>query len=233
MSAVSVSLNPVLREACDDTRFARRLAQDDLHHLTQENRDLRTRNESLSDHLHQQLLQLQQQLREASRLQSHLDMVEMMQSFMGLGHSRAWVIPTAAGSMPTGLRVMPPCCFLPCPASLAPTVLPRPASLAPTALPPLTIPTLTVLPHPTMLASTHLCIAVVHPLCTRLLSRMLSTTTGVPRPLRDLTHPPQLSRALPFCLRVLQRPMHGTRCHTCLSSLRSASSHSRPDILLP
>ncbi|OJT05798.1 hypothetical protein TRAPUB_3352, partial [Trametes pubescens] len=47
MSAVSASLNPALREARDDTRFARRLAQDDLHHLTQENRDLRTRNESL------------------------------------------------------------------------------------------------------------------------------------------------------------------------------------------
>ncbi len=87
MSAVSASLNPALREARDDTRFARRLAQDDLHRLTQENRDLRTRNESLSDRLHQQSLQLQQQLTEASRLQSRLDMVEMMQSFMGSGRS--------------------------------------------------------------------------------------------------------------------------------------------------
>lgn len=48
MSAALVSLNPALQEAHDGTRFAHHLAQDNLHHLTQENRNLRARNESLS-----------------------------------------------------------------------------------------------------------------------------------------------------------------------------------------
>ncbi|KAI0708973.1 hypothetical protein C8Q76DRAFT_799015 [Earliella scabrosa] len=85
MSAVTTSLDPVARDARDESRFARRLAQDDLNRLTQENRDLRSRNDALLDRLHQQTVQLQQQLTETSRLQTRLEMLELMQSVRGGG----------------------------------------------------------------------------------------------------------------------------------------------------
>lgn len=68
MTAVTASLDPSYRESCDEARFACRLAQDELQRLTQENRDLRTRND-----LHTQSLQVQQQLTEMTRLQARLD----------------------------------------------------------------------------------------------------------------------------------------------------------------
>ncbi|TFK80570.1 hypothetical protein K466DRAFT_569567, partial [Polyporus arcularius HHB13444] len=83
MSSVSTAFDPATREARDETRFARRLAQSQIDRLTQENRDLRVRNESLSDRLQQQGLQLQQQVTEVTRLQARLDMLEMMQVMTG------------------------------------------------------------------------------------------------------------------------------------------------------
>lgn len=83
MSAVSGAFDPATREARDETRFARRLAQNEIDRLTQENRDLRQRNESLSDRLQQQGLQLQQQVTETSRLQSRVDMLDMVRAMTG------------------------------------------------------------------------------------------------------------------------------------------------------
>ncbi|KAH9902532.1 hypothetical protein C8Q73DRAFT_785196 [Cubamyces lactineus] len=79
MSAVTASLNPATRDARDDARFARKLAQDELTRLSQDNHDLRSRNETLADRLHQQSMQLQQQLSEIMCFQARVDMLEMMQ----------------------------------------------------------------------------------------------------------------------------------------------------------
>ncbi|TBU38995.1 hypothetical protein BD309DRAFT_1083699 [Dichomitus squalens] len=83
MSTISSSLNPAAREVRDETRFARRLAQEEISRLTQENRDLRQRTEMLTDRIHEQSIQLQQQLSETTRLRTQVDMYEMMRSFGG------------------------------------------------------------------------------------------------------------------------------------------------------
>ncbi|OJT13130.1 hypothetical protein TRAPUB_10324 [Trametes pubescens] len=101
MSAVTASLDPAYRESRDDARFARKFAQDELQRMTQENRDLRARNDTLTDRLHTQSLQVQQQLTEVTRLQARLDTIELMHSIvpaelllraLGLAH-----MPPAAG----------------------------------------------------------------------------------------------------------------------------------------
>ncbi|EIW51376.1 uncharacterized protein TRAVEDRAFT_41095 [Trametes versicolor FP-101664 SS1] len=81
MSAVTTSLDPAARNARDDARYARRFAQDELQRLSSDNRDLRTRNDTLTDRLHQQST-------EVARLQSRLDMMEMMQAAHGNGRRR-------------------------------------------------------------------------------------------------------------------------------------------------
>ena len=73
MSSMTAALDPAARDARDDTRFARRLAQDEVHRLAQDNRDLRARNDGLQDRLHQQQLEL-------SRLQSRLEMFEVIRA---------------------------------------------------------------------------------------------------------------------------------------------------------
>ncbi|KAI0692693.1 hypothetical protein C8T65DRAFT_711342 [Cerioporus squamosus] len=83
MSAVTTSLDPSLRDGRDEARFARRLAQSELDRLTQDNRDLRTRNDALTDRLAQQGAQVHQMALENSRLQSRLDMLEMVQGLGG------------------------------------------------------------------------------------------------------------------------------------------------------
>ncbi|RDX46394.1 hypothetical protein OH76DRAFT_1485628 [Lentinus brumalis] len=83
MSAVTTSLDPSLREGRDEARFARRLAQSEFDRLTQDNRDLRARNDALTDRLAQQGAQVHQMALENNRLQSRLDMLEMMQGLGG------------------------------------------------------------------------------------------------------------------------------------------------------
>lgn len=84
MGAVTSSLDPVARKARDESRFARNLARDELHHLTQDNRDLRARNDTLQDRLHQQSLALQQSVNETTRLQARIEMLEMVSSLTGM-----------------------------------------------------------------------------------------------------------------------------------------------------
>ncbi|KAI0350176.1 hypothetical protein OH77DRAFT_1593754, partial [Trametes cingulata] len=83
LNTISACLDPSAREARDEARYARRLAQDEINRLAQENRDLRTRNETLMDRIQALTLQLQQQTTEVARLQSRLDMYEMMTSMFG------------------------------------------------------------------------------------------------------------------------------------------------------
>lgn len=73
MTAVTTSLDPAAREARDEARFARKFTQDELLRLSNDNRELRARNDTLSD-------RLQQQMSEVTRLQSRLEMLEMMQT---------------------------------------------------------------------------------------------------------------------------------------------------------
>lgn len=83
MSSVTASLDPAARDVRDETRFARRLAQDELNRLMVENRDLRARNDALLDRLQQQSLELQQRINDITRLQGRVEMYEMMQNVFG------------------------------------------------------------------------------------------------------------------------------------------------------
>ncbi|KAI0364882.1 hypothetical protein BV20DRAFT_982924 [Pilatotrama ljubarskyi] len=83
LSMISACLDPSARKARDEARYSRRLAQDEINRLAQENRDLRTWIEALMDRNQSLTLQLQQQTAERTRLQSRLDMYDMMTAMMG------------------------------------------------------------------------------------------------------------------------------------------------------
>ncbi|OJT07900.1 hypothetical protein TRAPUB_1207, partial [Trametes pubescens] len=82
MTAVTTSLNPAAREARDEAHFACKFTQDELLRLSNDNRELRAHNDTLSD-------RLQQQMSEVTRLQSRLEMLEMMQTVRRHSRPRA------------------------------------------------------------------------------------------------------------------------------------------------
>ncbi|KAM5540745.1 hypothetical protein V8D89_005578 [Ganoderma adspersum] len=81
MSAVTSSLDPTHREARDKARFACRASQDEISHLTQDNRDLWNHYNSLNERFQQQAFAHQQAMGEVTRLQGRLDMLEMVGAF--------------------------------------------------------------------------------------------------------------------------------------------------------
>lgn len=101
LSAISASLDPAAREAREEKRFALRLLQEEVNRLTQENRDLRHRNEVLTDRTHELSLQLQEEKAEAKRLQSRIDTFEMMQSLVTRSQALALNPPFAFAPPPT------------------------------------------------------------------------------------------------------------------------------------
>ncbi|KAI0367322.1 hypothetical protein BV20DRAFT_1054952 [Pilatotrama ljubarskyi] len=80
--AISAALDPSARDAREDARFARRLAQDEIARLTQENRDLRLRNDTLTDRVQELSAGLQDQRAEVTRLRGRIEAYELMQSLM-------------------------------------------------------------------------------------------------------------------------------------------------------
>lgn len=80
MGAIATSLDPALRDARDETRYARKFAQAEIEALRQDNRDLRARNDALQDRILQLTMQLQQQSAELAHLRTRLEMHELLRS---------------------------------------------------------------------------------------------------------------------------------------------------------
>lgn len=83
MSAIASSLDPAVREARDEARYARKLAAAEIETLRQDNRDLRLRNDALNDKIHYLTMQLQQQQLECAQLRARLEMYDMFRSLRG------------------------------------------------------------------------------------------------------------------------------------------------------
>ncbi|KAI8989205.1 hypothetical protein BD414DRAFT_536503 [Trametes punicea] len=83
LSSISASLDPSARDARDEARFARRLAQDEIHRLAEDNRALRERCDILQDRNTELMQQLQEKKSEISRLLARIKTFEMLRGFMG------------------------------------------------------------------------------------------------------------------------------------------------------
>lgn len=87
LNLLSATLNPTAREEREQTKFAHQFVREEVSRLAQENRDLRIRNDVLNDRVLDLTMQLEEQKAEVKRLQTRLEMYELMQTFLGMhGH---------------------------------------------------------------------------------------------------------------------------------------------------
>ncbi|CDO77375.1 hypothetical protein BN946_scf184787.g24 [Trametes cinnabarina] len=81
LNILAASLDPAARETREQMCFVLKMAQEQIHGLTQENRELRNRNDTLTDRIQQLSNELQEQKAEVKALCTRLEMYEMFMPY--------------------------------------------------------------------------------------------------------------------------------------------------------